>query len=161
MPINITGLALLICCAALPAAAAPVKVAVADFDYQDTSGEVRDQAAAHQARLKALKAGIIDILAKSGNFAPEPLQCSAAPCSANRLDQDSITKDAQAEKAQFVVFGAVHKMSSLIQWGEIEVMNVSTGQSTLTRTITFRGDSDDAWQHATDFIGKMLVADIH
>ncbi len=39
------------------AAAAPIAVAVADFDYFDTSGEVTDQSAAHLATLANLRRG--------------------------------------------------------------------------------------------------------
>jgi hypothetical protein len=35
----------------LGASAAPLTIAVADFDYKDTSGEVRDQSAEHKARV--------------------------------------------------------------------------------------------------------------
>jgi len=141
--------------------ARPQTVAVADFDYQDSSGETRDQTAAHAARLAALKSGIITILANSGELTARALSCPKAPCSADQLDQAAMTAAAHAGHADFVVFGAIHKISSLIQFGEIEVMRVSDGKAVLAKTITFRGDSEDAWQHATDFVGQMLVTALH
>jgi uncharacterized protein YciI len=100
--------------------AAP-KVAIAAFDYADTSGEVRDQRAAHAARLDRLGTDIADALAKSGRFAPASLACQTPPCSAHEMDQDSMVAAARAQHARFVVFGGVHKMSTLIQWGQVDV----------------------------------------
>ncbi len=145
---------------AQPLRAEPVRVAVADFDYTDSSGEVTDQRAAHAERLRAFKAAIIDDLKKNTRFAPIPLACKATPCSANELDQSGIIAAAKAEDAQFVVFGGVRKMSTLIQWGEIGVMDTATGKAALSRTVTFRGDSDDAWQHAADYVGEMMASAI-
>jgi hypothetical protein len=147
--------------AGAPAAAAPIRVAVADFDYADTSGEPRDQRAAHDERLKALTAEIAAALAHSGRFTPEMLTCATPPCSADTMDQEAMTQAARAQHAQLLVFGGVHKMSTLIQWGRIEVMDVATGKRRLARTVTFRGDDDDAWHHAADYIGQMLVDQLH
>ena len=145
---------------ALPAAAAPLRVAVADFDYTDSSGEIRDQRAAHAERLRALKAAIVKDLKKSPRFAAAPLACASPPCSADALDQSGILAAAKAQNAQFVIFGGVRKMSTLIQWGEVGVMDTQTGKAALSRTITFRGDSDDAWRHAADYIGQMMVSSV-
>ena len=158
-PLGMSALAMVF--VSFHALAAPIKVAVADFDYVDTSGEVRDQTAAHQARLQDLRNGIISELGQNGRFTAVPLKCAAARCSVDDLDQATMTKDATAENAQFVVFGSVHKISSLIQFGQIDAMNVATGKTALTRAITFRGDSENAWQHATAFIGQMLADAIH
>jgi TolB-like protein len=135
-------------------------VAVADFDYVDSSGEPSDQQAAHAQRLNALKAEIIASLTHSGDFAGVALNCAKPPCSAGNLDQDDISKSARAQNAQFVVFGGVHKISTLIQWGQVEVMNTATGKAAASRTVTFRGDSDDAWRHAADYVGELVVAAI-
>jgi hypothetical protein len=153
--------ALLAALAAGPAVAAPVKVAVADFDYQDSSGEMLDQGAAHEARLKALKAVVIGAVTASGGDMAAPLSCGQAKCAAGDLDQDAIAKAARAENAQFVVFGGVHKVSTLIQWAQIDIMNVATGKAVLSRTVTFRGDDEAAWHHAAAYVGEMVVAAIH
>lgn len=158
--VRILGVAILLA-SSQAHAAAPARIAIADFDYVDTSGEVRDQRAAHGAQLKTLGHEIIAALAHSGRFAPVPLACPAPPCSADNLDQDAITHAARAQNARFVVFGGVHKMSTLIQWGHIEVMDVATGKRLLARTVTFRGDTDDAWHHAAAYIGQMLVDSLH
>jgi hypothetical protein len=142
-------------------AASPLTIAVADIDYVDSSGEVRDQRADHATRLHALEQQIIADLAHSGRFAPVHLTCATPPCSADHMDQDAMVAAARAQHAQLVVFGGVHKMSTLIQWGRFEVMDVATGKRRLARTVTFRGDTDDAWQHAADYVGQMLVDSLH
>ncbi len=143
-----------------PASAAPQTIAVADFDYVDSSGEPADQQAAHAQRLNALKAEIIASLTHSGRFAGVALNCAKPPCSASNMDQDGISQAARAQNAQFVVFGGVHKISTLIQWGQVEVMDTATGKAAASRTVTFRGDSDDAWRHAADYVGQLVVSGI-
>ena len=145
---------------AQPLRAEPVRVAVADFDYTDSSGEITDQRAAHAERLRAFKAAILDDLRRDPRFVPAPLACKAAPCSAGELDQTGIVAAARNQDARFVIFGGVRKMSTLIQWGEIGVMDTATGKAVLSRTVTFRGDSDDAWQHAADYVGEMMASSI-
>ena len=149
---------LLLAAYAETAMASPVRVAVADFDYQDSSGEQRDQTAAHQTRLTALKADIIGIVGKSSKATAAALRCGQKSCSVDEMDADQIAKSARADNAQFVVFGGVHKISTLIQWGQIEIMDVSTGKSVLSRTVTFRGDDEAAWQHASDYVGQMVLS---
>ncbi len=145
---------------ALPAQAEPVRVAVADFDYTDSSGEVTGQRTAHAERLRALKAAIVDDPQKNPRCAASPLGCSIPPCSANALDQSSLLAAARAQNARFVLFGDVRKMSMLIQWGEVDVMDTATGKAALSRTVTFRGDSDDPWRYAADYIGQMIASSI-
>jgi hypothetical protein len=152
---------MLLLLAASPAMAAPVKVAVADFDYQDSSGEIRNQDSLHNTQLKALKAAIIAAVGKTAGDSAAALACGQAKCTADDMDEDVIAKAARADAAKYVVFGGVHKVSTLIQWGQIEVMDVATGKAVLTRTVTFRGDDDAAWRHAADYIGQMVVTSIH
>ncbi len=143
----------------ISARAAPL-VSVADFDFVDSSGEARDQTAQHEQRMKALKADIIAKINKSGHYEAAALPCGQPICSAGSLDQDSIAKAARGAHAKYVVFGGVHKVSTLIQFGQVGVMDGATGRSVLSRTITFRGDDEAAWQHASDFISQMLLEDL-
>jgi hypothetical protein len=137
-------------------AAAPT-VVVADFDFEDTSGEARDQTALHDARLKAFKADIIAKLGAGSAFTVQALQCHQPSCSAGSLDQDSMEAAARAQHAQYVVFGGVQKISTLIQFGQVRVMDVASGRSVLSRAISFRGDDEAAWAHAGDYVSQMLV----
>lgn len=142
------------------ALAARQTVAVAAFDYADSSGEVTDQQAAHAERLNAMQVAIVASLTQSGRFTGVALKCGKPACSAGNLDQDEMDNAARAQNAQFVVFGGVHKISTLIQWGQVEVMDTATGKAVASRTVTFRGDSEDAWRHAADYVGQLVVSAI-
>jgi hypothetical protein len=149
--------AALLYAAPAPAAAKPI-VAVADFDYADTSGEVTDQSAAHAARIKMLHDGIMAAVARDSAVAAVALQCASPPCSADRLGQQGVMQAAGFQHADFVVFGGVHKISTLIQFGAIDIMDAHSGKATLSREVQFRGDNDDAWQHAAAYIGQLVRA---
>jgi hypothetical protein len=143
--------------AAAPAGAAGTKVAVADFDFVDSSGEPTDQVAAHAARLKELQQVVGTALNRSGHFDAVGISCATPPCSADNLDAASLTGAAQKAGAQLLVFGGVHKISTLITFGRVAVVDVASGRSLLNRAVTFRGDSEDAWQHADAYIADMVV----
>jgi hypothetical protein len=132
-------------------------VAVTNFGYEDTSGEPKDQDAAHASRLIALQATIEQALTATGRFKAEKLICSQPDCSADALDQRDMVAAGKRQDARYIVFGGVHKMSTLIQWGRVEVMDTATGQPVLERTISFRGDDQDAWQHAGAYVATMLA----
>jgi hypothetical protein len=153
---NIRAIALL-ALAPCHALAAPARIAVADFTYTDSSGEPTDQRAAHATRLAALKTMLIAGLTHSGVYSASALSCPQPPCSVDTLDGGQMTALAQAQHAQYVVFGGVQKISTLIEFGRVDIMNAATGKSALSETISFRGDSDDAWRHAADFVVEELV----
>src|SRR5947199_10725808 len=71
-------------------AAAPIAVAVADFDYFDTSGEVVDQSAEHRARVAAFAALLRDNLADQGDYRVVRSHCPEHPCIASNLSQSSV-----------------------------------------------------------------------
>jgi hypothetical protein len=142
---------------AAPAAHATTTVAVAAFDYTDTSGEVADQQAAHAARLAGLQQALRDGLDKTGRFTAVSITCATPPCTADTMDAASLTGDAKKQGAKILVFGGVHKISTLIQWGRLAVVDVASGKTLLNRSLTFRGDSDDAWRHAASYMSDMVV----
>src|SRR5580704_18611833 len=61
--------------------ARPIAMAVADFDYTDTSGEPTSQQAEHEARLQAFSRTIRDDLASSGKYRIVTLACGHSACS--------------------------------------------------------------------------------
>ena len=128
------GLAVLCVAAQMAVAAAPVPVAVAPFDYMDTSGEPRDQKAPHAARLAEFEHILRDELVASGRF---------------RL--------AEPAQARLLVTGGVHKMSTLVEWVQVDTVDAATGKRLSSRTLTFRGDSDNAWTHAAHYVGRMIA----
>jgi len=137
-------------------AAAPIAVAVADFDYFDTSGEVVDQSAEHRARVASFAALLRDNLAAQDGYRVVRLECSDPPCTANSLSQDLFIAAARKAGARLVVYGGIRKMSTLVQWGEIQLLDLEAEKLLMRRTVTFRGDNDAAYRHAADFVGNTL-----
>lgn len=136
----------------------PVSIAVAEFDYIDTSGEVREQRATHEARLQAFARTIRSDLAGSGKYRVVTLSCAPAPCSASRTDPATLLAEARRAGAKLLLYGGLHKMSTLIQNSLVQVVDVDADKLVFDRLISFRGDSDEAWQRAERFLVGELVA---
>jgi Protein of unknown function (DUF2380) len=136
--------------------ATPLTVAVADFDFVDTSGEVADQSAEHQARVTAFAGLLRDNLGLQGEFRVLPFDCPDHPCTAASMPSADFIAAARRSGARLVVYGGIRKMSTLVQWGEIELLDLETDKVLLRRTVTFRGDSDTAYRRAALFVGDTL-----
>ncbi len=134
---------------------APLTIVVADFDYSDTSGEIRDQQAEHAARLQAFARAIRTDLAQSGKYRVIDFICSSDPCSA--AGASTLIEDARKAGARLVLYGGIHKMSTLIQHGKFQMLDLDNGKLVLDRLISFRGDSDEAWERAERFLARELL----
>jgi Protein of unknown function (DUF2380) len=77
------------------ARAEQVALAVADFDYADSSSEVQDQSAAHAARLKEFARLIRDELSANGKYQVVTIACPKPRCSAGAMDAASLTEAAR------------------------------------------------------------------
>jgi Protein of unknown function (DUF2380) len=151
------ALALLFSCGRLLAAEHDaVPVVVADFDYEDTSGEMEDKRAAHTARVKMFPDLVRERLAREDKYKVLRLDCAKATCSSDSIGAEDLVAAALKANARLLVYGRVHKMSTLIQWGSIQVVDVQQKQPLLNRLITFRGDTDEAFRRAAEFVGEML-----
>lgn len=139
-------------------AAEPVAIAVADFDYSDTSGEVTDQSAAHRARVAAFAELLRQDLGRdlAGAYRVVPLDCPAHPCTAGSMPPDEFVAQARRAGAHLVVYGGIRKMSTLVQWGEVQLLDLERNKLLLQRTVTFRGDTDLAFRRAAGFVGETL-----
>jgi Protein of unknown function (DUF2380) len=140
------------------AAAPGVGVAIVDFSYADTSGEPADQTAAHQQRLQALMAALRRDFAADRQFRLVPVSCGPAPCTVDGTMPADLRRAAAEAGATMLVLGGIHKMSTLVQWARIDVIDVATDRAVLSRLFTFRGDSDDAWQRAEAFMSQEIRA---
>jgi hypothetical protein len=138
---------------------APVLIAVADFDYVDTSGEVRDQRVEHETRLQAFMRAIRDDLAHSGQYRVVPLVCTQTPCTSEGSAQ--LMKDARSSGATLLLYGGIHKESTLIQWMKVEAVEVENGQHLFNRLMTFRGDTDESWTRSGRFLIKQLTEEMN
>ena len=137
-------------------AAAPIAVAVADFDYFDTSGEVTDQSAEHLARVASFANLLRDNLAAQGDYRVVTIECPDHPCTATSMSQDVFIAAARKAGARLVVYGGIRKMSTLVQWGVVELLDLQSDKLLMRRTVTFRGDNDEAYRRAALFVGDTL-----
>jgi hypothetical protein len=140
-----------------PRAEEPVAVAVADFDYIDTSGEVLDQERVHAQRLRALAQQVREGLDHSGRYRVVTLACDPAPCSVGRTDPAELLAKARAVGARLLLYGGIQKMSTLIQYGNAQVVDLDADRLVFNRNISFRGDNDEAWRRAAQFLVSDLV----
>lgn len=152
------ALALSLILASSARSAEPIKLAIADFDYRDTSGETQDQTAAHAERLKNFVATVSDELAASGKYQIVALACPKQPCSADRMDAQSLTDAARQSGARLLLYGGIHKMSTLVQFGKAQIADLESDKLVYDRTISFRGDDDTAWKRASQFLAEDLLS---
>jgi hypothetical protein len=144
--------------AVAPARAEPVvPVAVANFDFLDTSGEPVDQSDTHKRRLKALSDFLRDQLAASGKLTLVTLPCEASQCTAADPGFEPLARQAKQAGARFVVIGAVEKTSTLIGWVKYSVLNVDDQRAVCGELITYRGDTDESWRRAAKFSAGQIV----
>ncbi len=57
-----------------------------------------------------------------------------------------------------MVLGGFHKMSTLVQWAKIQIVDEDEGRVVFDRLVTFRNDSDDAWTRAETFLFREIMA---
>src|SRR4051812_24610447 len=94
-------------------AAEPITIGIAEVDYVDTSGEVKDQLAAHADRAKRFADALRKDLAASGQYKIVTLDCGKAACSAENQIPADLIGAARKAGARLLVYGGVHKLSTL------------------------------------------------
>ncbi len=156
-PLNILAATLFLLAA--PALGEPqnrIPIAVIDFDYSDSSGEPKDQTAAHRARLSDFVAQIRVDLEQGGKYHVVAIACPARPCTAKEVDAEQLFAAAKAAGAKLLLFGGVHKISTLIQMANVQLVDVEANRLVDDRRLSFRGDSDEAWRRAEAFVVEKL-----
>lgn len=138
--------------AAQPAEAAPIAIAVIDFDYLDSSGEPSDQRAAHAARLAEFMRSLRADLNAESSFRVVAIACEDPPCTAGGTPPADLIARAKAAGARLLLFGQIHKMSTLIEWANTEIVDLAADKLLESKLFTFRGDTDEAWRRAEKFI---------
>ena len=132
-------------------------VAVAGFSYKDTSGEVRDQTQEHRTRLDMLNRLLRESLASDGKFAIADIACRSAECAVeDGVAPPALIESAAKSGARYLVVGGVQKMSTLVQWARVSVLDLESRKAVLDRLYTFRGDTEDAWRHAALFVARQV-----
>jgi hypothetical protein len=135
-----------------------VAAAVADFDNFDTSREDADRTAKHAARVQVFAALLRNELAAANKFKVVQLTCPNPPCSAGRMRPNDLVKAARQAGARLLVYGGLHKESTLVQWGRIEAVDLKKNKLVLNQTFSFRGDTDQAFRRAAIFVARYLKA---
>jgi hypothetical protein len=138
------------------AMAQETSLAIVDFNYSDTSGEPSDQTDLHEKRLSAFMQSVRSDLTRGGKFRLVALACGADPCSITQTPSAEIIEKARQAGARLLLFGGIHKMSTLIQWAKVQAVDLQTERLVFDRLLTFRGDTDDAWRRAEAFIIEQM-----
>lgn len=142
--------------AALADAAGPPTLAVANFDFRDTSGEVRNQTREHEARLKAFGVRLRDDLSEDQKIKLITLTCQVEPCTVRTSGLDVLSTQARTAGVRYLLFGEVQKTSTLVGWVKFAVLDLKDNKPLCDRFLTYRGDTDDAWQHAAKFTARAV-----
>jgi uncharacterized protein DUF2380 len=133
------------------------------LDMVDTSGETPSHAQEHEDRLVALAQYLSQALAHDGSYAiidPRPISNQINKARTVRLSEcNGCELDlARLVHADRVLIGKVDKVSTLIGSLDLSIVNVATGERVFRRVLSFRGDTDEAWQHAVRFFVRDLEA---
>ena len=134
-------------------AGAPVAIAVMDFDYADSSGEARDQTREHQQRTLELPGACAPISPPIPPIGWSRWNARRRPRGARA---DEVVAAAKRAGAQLILYGGVHKMSSLVQWAAWGLVDVEADKLLDDRFLTFRGDFDEAWRRAEAFVVEKM-----
>jgi hypothetical protein len=67
------------------------------------------------------------------------------------------TNKARQAGARLLLFGGIHKMSTLIQWAKVQAVDLQTEKLVFDRLLTFRGDTDDAWRRTEVFVAEQMT----
>jgi hypothetical protein len=133
---------------------------VLPLEMADTSGETRPRA--HEDRLATLTGYLSKQLAAHGLYTiidPTPIDTEIDKArSVQPLDRcNGCERDlARLAHADRVLIGGVNKVSTLIGSLHLRCVDVATGQIIFSRELGFRGDTDEAWQHAVRFFVRDL-----
>jgi Protein of unknown function (DUF2380) len=137
-------------------AADPASIAIAKFDYIDTSGEVQDQTDKHAALIAEFLQALSADMGRGTKFRVVSLLCDGQPCAMDGSSRSVLIPRARDAGAKFLLFGGIHKQSTLIQWAKVEVIDLDRDKLVYDRLLTFRGDDANAWHRAEEFLAKDL-----
>ncbi len=154
---NRMALVLAVLLAPLASLAAPTPIALVDLDHRDTSGEPQDQSEQHAAYLQLFMKTLAEDLEASGQFVVVPIECDAAPCSVDETDSETLLVAAKQGGAKLMLYGGVHKVSTLIQFVKVQVIDVDQDKSLMSESMSFRGDDERAWLKLEKFLAKQVV----
>jgi hypothetical protein len=133
------------------APATPLRAAIFDFGFDDTSlqGELQGRRPDEQLRLSQLDAQLKDLLIRSGcctaidlaAVADQAARADLQACGGCALDM------ARKVGAQIAVTGWVQKVSNLILNINVAIQDVETGRVLSAGSVDIRGNTDESWSH--------------
>jgi hypothetical protein len=138
-------------------AAEPIAIGIAEVDYVDTSGEVKDQQDAHAERAKRFAEALRKDLEASGRYRIVTLDCGKEPCSVENQIPEDLIGAAKKAGARLLVYGGVHKLSTLVQNMKAQAVDLDADRKVFEQLITFRGDDDESWDRAERFLVRELL----
>lgn len=133
-----------------------IPTAVALFDNYDTAGEAATATAAHAARVEGFAELVRQNLVAAGSYRIVALDCADSPCAAGSVAPEELIGAARAAGARLLVYGGIHKMSTLVQMGKIQAVDLERDALLLDRSFSFRGDTDEAFRRAAEFITRYV-----
>jgi hypothetical protein len=137
-------------------AAAPLQVAVFDFELIDTSlqGEVDGPRPDEQGRLMRAGDQVRKALAESGGFTILDIAPVNVAAHGSNLQACGGCEVALARQlgADLVITGTVQKVSNLILNINFYLRDVHTGQLVTAMSADMRGNTDESWTRAADYL---------
>jgi uncharacterized protein DUF2380 len=163
----VLGLALIACAIVTSAAPPAPKLVVLDVELTGDLGGP-EFAAEHQARLNLASTRLRESLARTGLYQivdNSPAQKTVDELKSqyrylhdcNGCDLD-LGKQLGADK---VLVAWVDRVSGLILSFTYEIHDVATGQISARKSFGFRGDNDNSWTHAIDYMVRDLAESAH
>ncbi|MBB5045588.1 hypothetical protein HNR60_000317 [Rhodopseudomonas rhenobacensis] len=141
------------------------KVAVFDFELLDTSlqGEIEGARADEQARLMRSGDQLRKGLAASGKYQVLDIAPINSAAHAKNLQAcgGCDVQLAQQLGADIAITGQVQKVSNLILNMNVYLRNTRTGHLVTAMSADFRGNTDDSWARAVNFLlrNRLLAPD--
>ncbi len=157
---RVAACAALLTVAAAPVQAAPTSIAIADLGFSDSSGEAADQAAPHRARLQDLAATLRRDIGAQDDLQVLALTCGESTCPVDAPGVAALRERARQQGATLVLVAGVHKMSTLVLAMRVGVLDVASGRLVAERWLSFRGDTDEGWRRAGDYVAREIAAAI-
>jgi hypothetical protein len=137
-------------------AIAEQRLAVADFDFLDTSGEVRPQEEEQIARMALFLKTLRGEIDQADIFEVVIPDC-ADGCSPARTSLEDMASATERVEATLLLVGRIHKISTLIGEIKIYVIDLKGDQVVCERFLSYRGDNDEAWSRAATFAAKDII----
>jgi hypothetical protein len=134
----------------------PIPIALVELEYEDTSGEPQDQTEVHKARIQMFMRSLKEDLDRGGHFKTVEMSCGADPCSIEDTDPDELIAAAKKAGAKLMLYGGIHKVSTLIQFAKVQVADVDRNEAVMYKSMSFRGDDDRSWLRMQQFLVKQM-----